>query len=755
MNNSRQVPPPAGISLGDIYYTIFRHKWKIVLTSVAGILAAALIYHVKAPLYESEAELLIKYVPDFTQLGLQGDNQRVIVPDSAGEDVINSEIRILTSLDVAKEAAGNFGAASVLAMINGGSNVDQAANFIRANLDAEPADSRSSVIVVTLKHPDAGAVQPILQEVINAYLRKHYEIHSAGGQFEDALTMEQSTLSLQLNATEQEIADLKNKANIISLDDSQKDLADQLSKVRDEILDAQAEIAGDNAAMKVAGSSQALELQMTNRQTAIPQSQMEAYADVCATLDSFRKTAQGYLVQGFTSSNRILESVEERISGAEQQKEALEKEYPQIAGVAPVSASTGSAAGGATDPRIAIADIVALEAKIQDWQAELANLQTQATNLNNLAPTLAQLQQTESIEEANYKNLSESLEKSHIDEALDTGKAPNIRSVQMPSPPVRDWKKTWKMMAMAVLGGVFGGIGWAFLTEMVLDRSVKRPIEFERRIKLPLFLSIPDVNRNGHARVAANAGRRQLPFDDNRVAGAPGVSGQPPSQANGSFAEIGTLERNRPLQLFHDALRDRLILYFEVKGLTHKPKLVAITGASIGAGVSTTAVGLAASLSETGDGNVLLVDMNLENGAAQQFYQGRACCGFDTALANETKRDALVRENLYLVNGNADSSGISQALPKRFTALVPKLKVSDYDYIIFDMPVICPTSVTSQLARFMDLTLLVVESEKTNREIVEQANTWLTEVGATVGVVLNKTRQYVPARLRQEFLSGK
>ena len=86
---------------------------------------------------------------------------------------------------------------------------------------------------------------------------------------------------------------------------------------------------------------------------------------------------------------------------------------------------------------------------------------------------------------------------------------------------------------------------------------------------------------------------------------------------------------------------------------------------------------------------------------------------------------------------------------------MPKLKASDYDYIIFDMPIVNQTSVTSQLARFMDMTLLVVESEKTNREIVEQANTWLTEVGASVGVVLNKTRQYVPKRLDQEFVNGK
>ena len=73
----------------------------------------------------------------------------------------------------------------------------------------------------------------------------------------------------------------------------------------------------------------------------------------------------------------------------------------------------------------------------------------------------------------------------------------------------------------------------------------------------------------------------------------------------------------------YDALRDRLVTYFESINLTRKPKLVAVTSTDKGAGVSTIAAGLAASLSETGDGRVLLVDMNRGTGAAQQFIHGK------------------------------------------------------------------------------------------------------------------------------------
>ena len=200
-----------------------------------------------------------------------------------------------------------------------------------------------------------------------------------------------------------------------------------------------------------------------------------------------------------------------QIADAEKTKGDLEKKYPQITNLAPVSPASGaSSTATAADPQMQIAETVSLQAKINAWNAQLNQLQTQATNLNNLAPMIAQLEQTKAIQEANYQNLSVSLEKSHIDEALDPGKSPNIKWVQMPSPPGRDWKKTYKAIGMVAFGGIFAGLAWAFLIELYLDRSLKRPVEVEAKLKLPLFLSIPDVSRNGHARLAKTAERRQL-----------------------------------------------------------------------------------------------------------------------------------------------------------------------------------------------------------------------------------------------------
>ena len=56
MSDKSQDPPSAGLSLGDIYFILFRHKWMILFFSFAGIMGAILLlFVVKPPQYQSEA----------------------------------------------------------------------------------------------------------------------------------------------------------------------------------------------------------------------------------------------------------------------------------------------------------------------------------------------------------------------------------------------------------------------------------------------------------------------------------------------------------------------------------------------------------------------------------------------------------------------------------------------------------------------------------------------------------------------------
>jgi succinoglycan biosynthesis transport protein ExoP len=218
-------------------------------------------------------------------------------------------------------------------------------------------------------------------------------------------------------------------------------------------------------------------------------------------------------------------------------------------------------------------------------------------------------------------------------------------------------------------------------------------------------------------------------------------------QLSGRNHQIAPWDLEHFIRPFSEALRDRLTLYFQVKHMIHKPKLVAITGCSKGAGTSTLAAGLAAALSETGDGKVLLVDMNVARAEMHPFFHGTPSCSLSEALVGEP---TPAGENLYLAVANPPGARQGQIIPKRFYDLVPHLKASDFDYIIFDMPALNQTSITLATAGYMDKVVLVAEAEKSNRQVVRRAYLELASVNANVSAVLNKLRFYAPKFLAVE-----
>jgi uncharacterized protein involved in exopolysaccharide biosynthesis/Mrp family chromosome partitioning ATPase len=736
------------MSLSDIYYVLFRHKWKIIILSISGILGAMALYYLRPPIYQSQAELLIKYVPEARTI-MPGNE--MIIPGSEEEDVINSEIQILTSLDLAEEVATNLGAANILSQAGGGDNPLAAAALVRNNLHAEPTTRGGNVLLVTFRHPNPLIVQPILQEVINDYFQKHYEIHSASGQYDENLSRERADLQMQLEDTEKQITEVKNNANILSLDDTKNNLNSQILKIQASVLDAEAQLDEFGIATTNIDLLSPHKTDTSTAQTPVPADDLQVYNDVSARLKYLQQKQQSYIDQGFTPENVLVKDINKQEADAQQKASDLEKKYPQLASLNTTAEIPSSLTASNNDLATKRDKIATLKGQIAAWNWQLAQLWEQASNVNNLEPAMERLQRTHQIQETNYENLAVSLEQAHINEALATDKAPNIRWVQSPSPPFREWRKTYQRMAVLAFGGIFLALGWAFLTEFYLDRSVKRPIEVESKLKIPLFLFIPDMTRNGHATLPKPSERPRLRLSNAGLEEIPGETVALPAKL-GTGLDLVSLERNKSMNQYFSALRDRLVVYFEVKNLTHNPKLIAVTGVDSGSGVSTIAAGLAASLSETGEGNVLLIDMNQENGAAQQFYKGKPGCNLDTALNGQTKIEAQVQDNLYVVSEETDNEKLPRILPKRISSLMPKLRASEYDYIIFDMPPVSQTSVTPRIARFMDMTLMVIESEKNDRDNVQRANKLLVESGATVSAVLNKTRKYVPQKLHQGYL---
>jgi polysaccharide biosynthesis transport protein len=731
--NHDQITDPPVMSPGDIYFILFRHKWKIILLSLAGIAAAAAYWWFYPPPYQSEARVFIRYVLTPRPVN-DPKNAQMTSPDELGQSIMNSEMEILTSFDLAQEAAKNIGPEKILAKYGGGNDPIAAAQIIRKNLTVE-APKQDSVIHVVYADADPAVVQPVLSEIINDYLEKHMQVHQSSLS-DDYLSQETAQLRSQIDETEDELRSAKASAGIISLPDAEKSYTDQIAWLNTQLFEAEADLAAEQSELRAQPTD-------TNVATPtpglnVPEGRIEEYQRVCARLDYLQNQQSQYYTQlGYTDENRLVQETQLEIAQAKWLKQNLEQRYPDLVGTYQPTPGPGqnTAASDQSSQRLAP---VSLQAKISVLKQELGQLRSEAAKVDAAESKIADLQRRKEMLEDNYQNFAASLEQSRIDETLGPGRVSNINTVEAPTPPYKDLKKQIKAMAMMVGGGIFAGLAWAFFIEIYLDTSVRRTKEIESRLKLPLLISIPDISRNGHRRLIQAAERRQLQF-------------QNPDDADGTHG-ILSWETSSCLNPFYDALRDKLVNYFENARTIVQPKLITVTGTEKGCGVSAIAAGVATSLAETGE-RVLLVDMKLEHGVAQQFFLGRPCCGLDEALALETRDSALVQENLYVVTAGSPDERFQRILPRLFVSLLPRIRSSDYGYIIFDMPPVTQTSITSRLAGFMDMVLLVIQSEKTHLDAAQQAISLLAHSNTKIGVVLNKTRKYIPERLHRETLT--
>jgi uncharacterized protein involved in exopolysaccharide biosynthesis/Mrp family chromosome partitioning ATPase len=444
------------------------------------------------------------------------------------------------------------------------------------------------------------------------------------------------------------------------------------------------------------------------------------------------KTGIAVLKEGSAALTAEAAKTQEQLNAAEADLAEQQALVNQIADKKEKKGWRTKTSSSENSPQSVKAKVAGTQAKVEALKSRLRDVQERTKKLSELAPQIEDLERKKEMDETNFKYFAASLEKARIDEALDPSKIPNISAVQRPSPSSFETKKRDKILMALAGGGIALGIALALLKGLVLNQTVGRPLQLETQLHIPLMLSIP--YRNGHFALPRN-----------------GSPANPGTLTTGRrHTKLAPWDADHFIRPYCDAIRDRLGLYFELNHLTHKPKLVGVTGMSEEGGTSTLAAGLAASLSETNDGKVLLVDVNLGPEEVHPFFKGKPAYPLNKAL-KPSGSIASAADNLYLATvGSPNAGGPAQLGLKKFFDMMPNMKASDFDYIIFDMPPLEQTSPTWGMSAFMDKLLLVVEAEKNTREVIKRSYGKLIAERNNVAVVVNKTRSYVPKWLDSE-----
>lgn len=745
------------VSRNDILFALFKHKKKILLGTIVGLVVAAVAYFLYPASYESDANLMVRYLVERSTVDVDNPkNPGGYAPTT--DNIIGSEIEILSSWDLAVETAQAIGPKRLLPHSKGTPSKEAAASTIASGLTFT-THKGSNIIFASYQNSDPQLATLVLKQLVSRYFDKHLEVHRSAGAF-DFVTQQTDQVRARLHQTEDALKDLRGKAGIASLGDATAALETERIKLQEQLHLADAELAEQQALVTqlggviigsggdakplpapsdsaaggddgtVGGAKSEKSEPGTGSGVNAPAKVIQKYQVLASGLQKLRQT-QLDLFGKYTPESQMVKANQTEIDDVDRQLRNLEKKYPDLPSKIGLF---GSSKSKELDPVSEAAHLAGFRAKRDALAGRLRDTQERAQQLSQIAPQIADLERQKQLEEANYKYFEASLEKARIDEALDPSKIPNISVVQQPSPPTLVTKTRNKITLAAAVGGFALAVGLALLNELILSGKLRRPIEIEKFLGVNPLMSIPYSSRQNNTTSAFKRNGKIAAIVPN----------------SGSRTNLAPWDTGHFIRPYTEAIRDRLGLYFELHNLTHKPKLVGVAGFSGAAGTSTLAAGLAAALSETNDGKVLLVDVCLGPDQVHPFFKGKPAYTLNTALRPNGPMDAAA-ENLYLAKVGSPNAGPAQLGLKRFFDLIPNLKASDFDYIIFDMPPLEQTSSTWGMAPFMDKMLLIIEAEKDSRDTVKRTCKRLVAERDNISFVLNKVRSYAPKKLELEI----
>ncbi len=218
-------------------------------------------------------------------------------------------------------------------------------------------------------------------------------------------------------------------------------------------------------------------------------------------------------------------------------------------------------------------------------------------------------------------------------------------------------------------------------------------------------------------------------------------------------------DRNRIVRADHLAESCRTLLRkLPWKGNDLDTPLTAIglTSCHTGEGVTTIARELSETAAATGEHKILLADFNFNTEHNFTTDRSRPNLGVaDVLLRNASWKDAVVNTDVpglsYMPAGhlrdNANDAIDARCLPD----LIEELKTK-FDLVIADLPPAGEVSSVLRIGRLLDGLVIVVESEKTRREVVARLKSQLDCARINMlGVVLNRRHQHLPNWLYNLF----
>jgi|GEM_PF-794248 len=189
---------------------------------------------------------------------------------------------------------------------------------------------------------------------------------------------------------------------------------------------------------------------------------------------------------------------------------------------------------------------------------------------------------------------------------------------------------------------------------------------------------------------------------------------------------------------------------YDKRTLGAGPQIITLTSSLVGEGKSMTCANLAVAFSKDIDSKILLIDCDLRKGAVGEYLNVDGTPGMSEVLQGKCHYTEAVHHtsipNLFMIPHGKTPLHPSELLgSKNMRKLLEELRSENLNYIILDTPPLMPFTDAALLAAQTDAVFLVVQAQRTRKNILLKAQELLDQAHAKLtGCILNQTDYYIP-----------
>jgi len=694
------------IDLLEYLRIVLKRKWVLLTFAAVLIALAAVLSFTRTPLYRATATLLIDE-PGASLINIQDvlNSGAYYRSDYLGT-YFNTQLRLLTSRSLAERVAKrlNLGARPEFRPARGAGEADASSHAfaVQGGLSVAPIPE-TRLVYVSYVSPHAGlaadVVNALVEEFVDFSVETRYEATKQTSEF---LTEQVALLREDLKRKEEDLQKYGQEKNLLYLSDNETAVVNNFTSVNAALTAAQIE--------RYAKESVYRELR-TLSVDALPESVSNPTIQALKT--TYSQVKSDYDEKGRIYRPEYPEMVQLK-ARLDATRNTLEEEIRKAVGAAE------------TEYRSALKKESSLQGLLDEQRGDVTRMNKNAIFYHTLRAEVENLRTLLSTLVAKQNEIQ-------VSSQLGGLRTSNIKVVDRALVPRAPFTPNVRRnLLMALLAGLFGGLGLIFVVES-LDNTVKGPEDVEKLVKLPSLGIIPFLTADG--------GRKKGdPYGSYR---SYGQEEDKPGEAPPEAREIELINHLYPkFSIAEDYRTVRTSILFSHADAA--PKTIAFTSTLPQEGKTATISNLAVSFAQL-EGRVLLVDADLRKPRLSKVFNLRNVSGLSSYLAGKHSFDEVIQktsiDNIWTIPSGPHPPNPAELLnSRRMKELLAEAK-ERFTVVLLDTPpvlaVIDPVIVSS----LADSTVFVVRAGKTTRRPLARAVEEVRKAKADIiGVVFNEVR---------------